>query len=213
MPTIEPDYWAAGATVAPVLAFAIILEGKSTLEKLENSIVPLIVLYVLHGLVLIGLGISVNFCFQALRGVKPEEYWTTILESSVSNSVVLLIIGPGLAMLFGSAHLSAMKTIVQLYKVRIFFSRRKSSKLHTSLVGALTTLDEQKQELRRLVQKFDDESDPSGEKRKILTKQLDEVSKVYENARGLFNEYPSVPNDATEKSGTDPSKVQDEPSS
>ncbi|MEU4764003.1 hypothetical protein AB0H12_12150 [Actinosynnema sp. NPDC023794] len=189
MSGIEPDYWAAAATVAPVLAAALVFEAKSTLANIKDSTTLIVVLFVTHGLILAGLGFTINFCFKALRGVSPAPYWTYVTEASIANAVAILILAPALVFVVNAMRLSLSSGKVQLYKLRFMLARTRNKRSHKKLVEVMNMLDAQRKTLRQLIREHESK-DPA--KLEPLIEALSDLDERFRNFKHLYDTYPPV---------------------
>lgn len=198
MATIEPDYWAAAATVAPVLAAALIIEARATLSRIDDSMTIFVTLSLVHAIILGGLAMSINYCFQALRGVQPSAHWTVLIENSVTSAVGLLVLAPATVLAVNSFQLSAKGGLAQWYKLRVRLLQRANVKTHRPLVQHLTELDELRTKIRQMLRTVNEESKLSREE---LVETLRWADEMYEQGRKIYEDYPAATKSIEDQGG------------
>ena len=131
----EPDYWAAAATVLPVLAAAIIFEVKSLLNEIPLHKNPALstLLRLQQGALLILVVFAEIACFRALRSPEIPEIWTSIVEFCVIGCISSLILAPAFTLLITGAWSTRFLAKLGRLKGRALLIKRRTRRIERAV--------------------------------------------------------------------------------
>lgn len=113
---VSDQFWPTIATVIPVLALALIVEARATIERWDNDF-PWIIRSV-QGLgwayVLIEFGLVEVIAFNDLTGNEKSDAWVTTAKGAIIASLATLVLTPALTIFAKANTGAAVRLLVRL---------------------------------------------------------------------------------------------------